>query len=284
MLALSAACGSTSADGDADSPDSADADDLLDATPTFVGEVYASTQGTLYLLEPFSGTFVEIGDFDCIQLTPDPNDSQDGMADIAIDKDGQMYGIGRTQPDGLWRLVTVDKLSGACSPLAEVTQDEANLPSGLTFVPAGVLDATTEVLVGVTTGGTYNRYDLATGTETFVGQFAADAVTKNSDLVSIIDGKTYTTGGTLGVGVDSLIELDPATGAVLDEVGSTGVDLIAGLGFWAGTLYGFDYDGHLYAIDPATALTTELPSSGVPAGTHFWGAAVTTSAPPGPVD
>ena len=80
-------------------------------------------------------------------------------------------------------------------------------------------------------------------------------------------------------GVSAHTKVDPATGELVAFVGSTGVELIAGLGYWAGTVYGFDYQGKLYAIDPTTAATTELPSTGVPAGTHFWGAAVTTLAP-----
>jgi hypothetical protein len=279
-VGLAAACGSDPAadSSDADT-DAADSGDDIDASGVPVGEVYVSSQDTLFLLEPIAGAFTKLGEFDCIALTPDPNDSQDGMADIAIDKDGQMYGIGRTVPDGLWRLVSVNKSSGACSAIAEVAQDPASLPSGLSFVPAGVLDPSDEVLVGITTGGGYYRYDLTTGAETFVGQFADGTFTKNSDLVSITDGKTYTTGGAKAVGIDALMEIDPATGALIEVVGSTGIELIAGLGFWGGTVYGFDYMGKLYAIDPTTAATTELPSSGVPAGTHFWGGAVTTSAP-----
>ncbi len=284
LITMLAACGTESTGtGNVDGGDPGGDAGTTDGGALAQPQVYVSTQDTLFVLDPTTRQIALVGAFDCIALTPDPNDSQDGMADIAIDKNGTMYGIGRTKPDGAWRLMTVNRTTASCTPLAPVGQGGSYSGSGLSFVPAGTLDPGVEALVGVSITGAYARYDLATGVETPITQLADEATTKNSDIVSIIGGKTYTTGRTLAYGTDQLLEIDPATGTVRALIGDTGVELIAGLGFWAGVVYGFGFDGHMYSIDPVTAVPTQLPTTGVPAGTHFWGAAVTTAAPATPI-
>ena len=238
-----------------------------------VGEVFASTQGALYKLEPYSKVLSLVGNYDCITLTPDPSDSQDGMADIAVDKNGKMYGVGRVKPTSNWMLVEVDKTTAHCTGIAEIGNSS---PTGLTFVPAGTVDPTEEALVGVFIGGDYTRYDLKTGAATKIGTLGKDFFSKGADIVSIIGGKTYTTNQGAP---DHLLEVDAKTGAILKDVGPTGVSLIAGLGYWAGTLYAFNYEGKLYAINVNTGASTEIPIPNPPADLKFWGAAVTTAAP-----
>lgn len=244
---------------------------------TAVGEVFASTQSALYKLEPFSKVLTLVGDFDCITLTPDPNDTQDGMADIAVDKNGKMYGIGRVKPTSNWALVEIDKATAHCRSIAEIG---ATFPTGLTFVPAGTVDPNVEALVGIFIGGDYTRFDLKTGVGTKIGTAGKDFFSKGADIVSIIGGKTYSTNQGAP---DHLLEVDTKTGAILRDVGPIGnVSLIAGLGYWAGTLYGFSYEGKLFAINVDTAAATEMPIPNAPAGLRFWGAAVTTAAPTQP--
>ena len=241
-----------------------------------VGEVFASTQGELYKLEPYSKVLSLVGKFDCITQTPDPNDSQDGMADIAVDKAGKMYGVGRLKPGGSWMLLEVDKTTAHCAGLADLGD---SFPTGLTFVPAGTVDPNEEALVGVFIGGDYTRYDLKTGAQTKIGTLGGTFFSKGADIVSIIGGKTYTTNQG---SPDHLLELDTKTGAIIRDVGATGVSLIAGLGYWAGTLYAFNYEGKLFAVNVDTGASKEIPIPNPPPGLRFWGAAVTTAAPTQP--
>jgi hypothetical protein len=160
---------------------------------------------------------------------------------------------------------------------------------GLSFIPAGELDADKEALVTMEIYGGYLKIDVATKTVTVLGNLNGDDpampwATKGADVVSIIGAKTYVTAKKIGNGgdpVERLVVLDPKTGAVTQEVGSTGIiDTFGGLAFWAGTLYGFTADtGKVFAIDPATAQVTDLAVKNLPAGVRFDGAGVTTAAP-----
>lgn len=284
LSAVLAACGDTSTtpDPSADGGASTDAGtspfipgDGAVVQPS-VGEVFASTQGALYKLEPYSKVLSLVGNYDCIELTPDPNDSQDGMADIAVDKNGKMYGVGRPKVGGTWALLQVDKSTAKCSVIADLGD---TFPTGLTFVPAGTVDPNEEALVGIFIGGDYTRYDLKTGAKTKIGTIGKDFFSKGADIVSIIGGKTYTTNQGAP---DHLLELDTKTGAIVKDVGPTGTSLIAGLGYWAGTLYAFNYEGKLFAVNVDTGASTEIPIPNKPADLKFWGAAVTTAAPTQP--
>lgn len=238
------------------------------------GAVYVNTQSKLLRLEPSAKTLTEVGDFDCVLLTPDPSDSQDGMADLALSAQGEMYGVGRISAAKEFSIVKIDKTTAHCTQVA--TADATASVIGLTFVPAEASSSGAEELVGLMLDGALVRYDLPSGAPTTFGQLSGAA--KAGDLVSLAGGDTFATGNAAG-GTELLI-IDPATGAVTSDVGNTGVPLLAGLGFWAGTLYGFSADGKLFAIDPATAEATEVPVAGAPTGSLvFWGAAVTTVAP-----
>ena len=83
-------------------------------------------------------------------------------------------------------------------------------------------------------------------------------------------------------GDDSILEVDPVHGtalAVVGTVGSIGAQHVWGLGFWAGTAYGFDDSGQLLTIDLTTGVGTPVPLSGSLSGLSFYGAGNTTAAP-----
>ena len=62
-------------------------------------------------------------------------------------------------------------------------------------------------------------------------------------------------------------------------IGTTGFSQLWGLGFWAGTAYGFSANGDLLSIDLATGAGASIPLPNIHAGLSFWGAGTTTAAP-----
>ncbi|MGE0323123.1 MAG: hypothetical protein AB7K71_35095 [Polyangiaceae bacterium] len=235
-----------------------------------VGQVFGHSEDTLYELEPFSKSVQQIGKFDCLNGLE--------MWDIAIDGDGRMVGAAMSISSG--SLVEIDPSTAHCTPIAN-----GNFPNSLTYVPAGVLDPTNEALVGFSQAN-YLRIDPVTGATTQIGSMNPNSTGTNwissGDVVSLQGGGTYATVRPLLSGstaIDSLVEIDPQTGKVLKVIGSTGVSQLWGLGFWAGTAYGFSANGQLVSIDLTTGAGTSIPLPSIPNGLSFWGAGTTTSAP-----
>lgn len=262
---------STNPTGDGGTINTGDASFSLDGavvdSGTPVGEVWAHSAGTLYKLEPFSKVTTRIGDF---------NGCSGSVIDIALDKNGQMYG---TTPGSLEQ---IDKHTAKCTTI----NSNNSYPNSLTFVPAGTLDPNQEVLVGFE-GDQYVRIDPATGNKSTVGSLNPNSTGKtflsSGNVVSIIGDKTYlTVKVTPDLGSDGIIEVDPKTGKALKLIGATGQQDIFGLGYWAGTAYGFTNGGQIFAIDLMTGKSTNIPIPNPPAGLSFWGAGVTTAAPISP--
>ncbi|MGH7328351.1 MAG: hypothetical protein ACREJX_08380, partial [Polyangiaceae bacterium] len=133
---------------------------------------------------------------------------------------------------------------------------------------------------------TYLRIDPTSGTTTNIGSLNPNSTGQtwysSGDIVSIIGGKTYLTATTSSSGTggdDSILEVDPVHGTALKVIGSVGASQVFGLGFWAGTAYGFDNAGELLTIDLTTGAGTPVPLSGSLSGLSFYGAGNTTAAP-----
>lgn len=243
------------------------------ATGTTQGEVYAHSDTVLYKLEPVSKTVTTIGTFDCV-------DSGSGMWDIALDKDGSMFGSVNDFSSA--RLVSISKTTAHC----ETITSASSLPNALTFVPAGTLDPTREVLVGFDRSS-YVRVDQTNGSLQKIGDLnpnpTGQSWESSGDVVSIINDKTYLTVKALGAGLtsdpDYIVEVDPVTGKVVKMIGQTGFPRLWGLGYWGGVAYGFSETGQLCEIDLATGQGVAIPIANIPAGLSFWGAGVTTAAP-----
>jgi hypothetical protein len=246
------------------------------------GEVYGHDARQLYKLEPISKEVIVVGSFDCVTIIV-PGLGE-GMWDIALDKDGNMMGtVGKFQglnPSGA--LVAIDKTTASCSEIAQ-----GLFPNSLTFVPAGTLDPTQEVLVGFN-GAQYVRIDGSTGAQTPIGGLNPNPTGQqwesSGDVVSIIDDKTYLTVKPLGSGSaysgpDHIVEVDPITGQALSVIGDTGYPRLWGLGYWGGTAYGFSDTGDLVAIDLTDGTATLIAIPNAPADLAWWGAGVTTAAP-----
>jgi len=237
-----------------------------------VGEVFAHSDTTLYKLEPVSKTVTTVGEFDCL--------TAGGMWDIAIDKNGNMFGVAAAI--GSAALVRITPNTAHC----EVVVEAPSLPNSLAFVPAGTLDQNKEVLVGFDRTK-FLRIDGTSGAVEQIGSLnpndTGEMWESSGDIVSIIDDKTYATvkpnlGGTT-YGTDTIVEIDPQTGRALREIGDTGFYGLWGLGYWGGVAYGFSEGGELCQIDLMTGKGVGIPIPNLSPDLSFWGAGVTTAAP-----
>lgn len=221
--------------------------------PPLIAEVFAHSASTLYKLDPITKVVTTVGFFS----------GCDGVIDIALDKDGVMFG---TTFGGLFK---IDKATAVCTFI-----QSGGYPNSLSFVPKGTLDPDEEALVGYV-GGQYVRIDKNTGSVTNVGQLGG-GYSSSGDIVSAIGGGTYLTVNGNGCG-DCIVEVDPKTGALVKMIGALGHGSVFGLAFWGGVAYGFDDYGELFQIDLMTAGTVVIPT-GV-GGLSFYGAGSTTAAP-----
>lgn len=233
-----------------------------------VGEpvVYGHSRDTLYRLNAETkdvgvvGPFVGCGDPVRVE-------------DIALDGDSNLYGVSNA---GLYR---IDANTAVCTLIAAGVY-----PNSLSFVPKGTVDPDEEALVGYELDA-YVRIDTTTGVKTTIGSLGLNGLVSSGDIVSVKNGPTYLTVKPSSSSDDScrdcLIEVDPATGAVLDTFGEVGFDQVFGTAFWAGSVYGFTNGGELFEIQIVNGqlVTTTIDT---PSGLIFWGAGSTTSAPPVP--
>lgn len=237
---------------------------------TLTASVYAHSPSTLYKMDPTTYAITKIGDF---QIAGGGGPVSD-MTDIALDKSGVMYGVTFSL------LYRIDYKSGGavCTQLATLSTSF----NGLTFIPAGMIDPTTEVLIGNANDGGWWRIDVAAGsssaTLTKLGSYGG-AIGSSGDSVAIIGDNAYATVTGLGTD-DHVILVDPKTGTMTKDLGGTGVNGLWGVGYWSGVMYGFASDGSLYSIDLKTAKATLIPGATKPTG-GWWGAGVTTAAPRG---
>lgn len=245
------------ADGGVDAAD-ADTQSFSDARPgTINAEVYAHSPTTLYRLNPNTLLVDTVADFNgCGEVI-----------DIALDKDSNLYGTSFT---GLYR---INRDTAVCTLIAT-----GSYPNSLSFVPAGVLDPTNEVLVAYL-GSDYIRIDVTTGAITTIGTIGG-GLSSSGDIVSVEGGGTYLT--VEGPNCDDcLIQVNPADGGLQRNWGELGFPDVWGLAYWGGVAYGFDDNGSAFSIEfgASTVTTTPIAFPGAPPGLRFWGAGSTTVAP-----
>lgn len=268
-----------------DDPITPEQDPPLPDGGTPPGAVYAHTAQNLYLFEPISKKLSFVGPFQCL-------DAGDSMIDIALDRDGIMFG---TSFDGFLKINTTN---GSCE---YVKKDPfAQYPNSLSFVPTGTVDPTKETLVGyqfdATNAGTiYAKIDIATGAITKIGDLndpnAAVKYKSSGDLIALIrnGNKAFLTVKTLvadaGTGNDLLAEVDPKTGRLIRIINDIKKKDLYGFGFWAGTGYGFNAGGEILEIDMTNATSKTLMTLTEDGGVAAWyGAGVKTFAPTAPTN
>jgi hypothetical protein len=198
------------------------------------------------------------------------NIEPDRMIDIAISTDGTLYGVTWSSGDFPNKLWTIDKDTAAATFISEIPGG-ANV--GLTFMADGTL-------LGADKGGRLFRIDPATGEATDIGAWG-NGLGASGDIVGTSDGKLFgfaDTGGSASEAINSLVEIDPVTGAAA-EVGQTGFDNLWGAAVWCGTFYAFRSDGDLLEIDTTTGKATMLASKIPGTQSGFSGAGVPVSLP-----
>lgn len=276
--------------------------------------VYAHTDLTLFSLDPSSPELglKQLGDFDCVG-----NQEQDpAMTDVAVDKDGALWGI---SDNSVWPLVRIDDYMH-CDPPISLAQAGGVRFYALTFAPVGVLDPAKEVLVAGNTAGELWAID-AQGGITLLGNFGIVPPDDGNGHAYQHAGQTWELSGDIvflanegnPVGFatvrdcanppstancsndDTLIEIDVAKlasaggGSVTKSVrgkivkragcndGVTGTyDNMYGIGAWNDRVYGLSRAGHLVEVDIADGSACLVKTY---AGAKFSGAGVTTVAP-----
>jgi hypothetical protein len=227
-------------------------------------EVFGHSRTTIYKLNPESKAVGVVGPFvGCTDIE-----------DIALDAQSNLFG---TSDEGLFE---IDKVTGDCTMVAP-----GDYPNSLSFVPAGTLDPDEEALVGYL-DDQFVRIDVDTGNILEIGSPWNNDLVSSGDIVSVKNGPTYLTvkdapNTSVEVCRDCLVEINPASGVIIEEFGPLGFDRVFGTAFWAGSVYGFTNDGELFEIVVENGSLTTTPVE-LPDGLSFWGAGSTTSAPPVP--
>ena len=190
--------------------------------------VYVHTADTLFSWEPTTGTLTRINDF---------NDGVGGpfnasMTDIAIDGDGNFYGVSFTGLHGI-------------DPVTAAVWDIATMDMAL----VGLAATSDGRLIGAGDG----LYEINTATGQ-TSEFVRPGVFETSgDVVGLPDRNLYwlvrSEDETSG---DRLVVVNSTT-AESRVVGSVGLTSLFGVGYSGGALYGFSESGEVIEIDPATA-------------------------------
>jgi hypothetical protein len=219
--------------------------------------LYAHTGDRLYRVDVGALTATLVGTFAF------PGAETRVMSDVAIDRSGTLVGV------------SFDRIYSVGSSTANLVfvgslVDEFN---GLAFVPAGVMDASREVLVGCTSDGYLHAIDPASGVSDMVGEFG-DGIESSGDLVYVPGQGLFATVIVDGGSTDQLARIDPATGRAT-VIGSTGYAELWGLAWLGGWIYGFNPAGDLVRLDPATGAGTLYATASLP-----WHGAATAVASP----
>lgn len=255
------------ADQDGDQvPDVADLfpkDPNLPGTVT-PGKVYAHTFNELYVMDVKTYKVTLVGKFSW----PDPLAVFNTLTDIAIDRYGVLYGVGKSV------IHTCHPTTAKCTEVGELPENF----NAMSFVPAGVLDVDKDVLVGVSGGGTWYRLDLVQGAfvPTALGEYG-DPYTSSGDVYSIAGIGTFASVNKSGDTFDWLVQVDPATGAVIKEVARLeGYSSVFGIAGWTDRAFAFDDGGAIIVVDVETGeVVKELQNT----DKGWWGAGVPTVVP-----
>ncbi len=126
--------------------------------------LYAHTDRTLFQLDPEKlGTPTKIGDFDCINGSPNAK----SMTDLAVTRDGKLFGVS----EGAAFPLIIQGSTVHCMATWPLPQTRFY---GLTVAPANTV-AAAEVLIAADGAGGLYQIDQASGTPQQVGTLGSDA-------------------------------------------------------------------------------------------------------------
>jgi hypothetical protein len=230
--------------------------------------VYAHSGTTLYRIDTQTFTPQMIGTMAGL--------GTQSLTDLAIDKDDHMVGI------TLDKLYGIDSTTGTVTPIKDLSQSASGFTS-LSYVPTDLNDPTSaDILVSANDQGDVYQIDPTTGDATKIGSYGTAGqgkVISSGDLVGVRGLGIYATVNVGSEPTDYLAKIDPVTWKATPLGTGTGFSNIFGLGYWAGTFYGFIDGGagagKMITIDQNTGAGTVIQS-----GVQRWyGAGVTTDAP-----
>ena len=221
--------------------------------------VYAHTSGTLFKMDVKNYALSTIGPFG---WPADGGGHQ--MTDIAIDSYGILYGV------TFDRLYVCDADTAACTYLGTLP----NSFNGLTMVPPGVLDPGIDVLVGISTSGSWYRLDLDGDTvvATILGSYGG-GFSSSGDAYVIEGIGAFAAVNKSGESSDYIVAVDAVDGDVVDEIGPiSGYSSVFGLAGWSTRAFAFDSSGDILSIDIETAEVQVIVTS----PNSWWGAGIST--------
>lgn len=250
-------------DGDEDEDGIPNGEDPLPNDPegptlTTARLVYAHTRDELFSMDPDTYEISSVGLFSF--------DRAPGLiTDIAIDRRGVLYAISFND------VFVCDPETAACIHLGA-------LPSsfnGLTLVPAGTLAEDDDVLVGIAQDGSWYAIDILGGVAqlSLVGAYGGD-YSSSGDAFSILGVGTFASVDAAGDG-DRIIEVEPTTGAAVQEVAALDVERLYGLAGWTDRVFGFDESGGVFEIDLIDGDVVQVATT----PWSWWGAGVYTILP-----
>lgn len=140
-----------------------------DAAPEGDALVYAHDNTTLFSVDPKATNLAVtmIGDFDCIG-----GSGQDSsMTDIAVDKDGKLFGVSETSIFLDMKIVGNKVQCTAGQKKIDAGNNTEAKFYGLTFAPATASLGAEETLIGANSNGDMYKIDRTTGKVTLVGNF-----------------------------------------------------------------------------------------------------------------
>jgi hypothetical protein len=141
------------------------------------------------------------------------------------------------------------------------------------MVPPGTIDPDDDTLIGIANTG--NWYVITVVNQqaqlNLIGQYG-DGMTSSGDVFSIQGTGTFGAVNKPGVNNgDVIVESDPTTGMVLDEIATTvGYTLLYGLAGWEGKIFGFNEGGEVLEIDPMSGQVQVVADTNY----AWWGAGV----------
>jgi hypothetical protein len=200
--------------------------------------LYANTFSSLYSIDPQTHQPIHIADF------TDPGGAAVQLGDIAIDREGNLIGVGVVTPE----VYSVDATSGVCAAIS------TNL--GVAQYGLGVaLVGGREVLFGAGADGNMYRIDVASGVATVLGPFglqpSGDLAWAGDEL--LLTTKTNGTDGLASVNVDT---------AQATTIGDTQHAQVLALAYFDGMLYGLTGGGEVLVLDPTTGGPIDVTTIG----------------------